>query len=243
MNGEALMGKAASPGQLARAVVLGLGLALSAAAYAAAVTEEFQIRGLVSPASPKALAAALEEQLAVKVVGFDLRDTASGWPVMRVEFEEGAVTRDDIAAVIDRTEDPTGRMFKVHAGPPVLSVAPLAEEMTAAGTLGDPPSAALELTSPVEATSESLARGLKLYVANCVKCHGADGGGTGPSTHGIDTDPRKLWVWGSAGDAADGYLFSVISDGRTDMPPWGLVLSENERWDLVNYIKSLPPPQ
>jgi len=243
MNKEAPMGKAASSGPLARAAILGLGIALGGAAYAAAVTEEFRIQGLVSPASPRALAAALEEQLAVKVVGFDLRDTASGWPVMRVEFEEGAVTRGDIATVIDRTEDPTGRMFKVHVGPPVLSAAPLAEETTAAGVLGDPPSAALELANPVEATSESRARGLELYVANCVKCHGADGDGTGPSTHGIDTDPRKLWVWSSAGDAADGYLYSIISDGRTDMPPWGLVLSENERWDLVNYIKSLPPPQ
>ena len=156
------MGKAASSGLLARAMVLGLGLALGGVSHAAAVTEEFQVEGLVSPASPKALAAALEEQLAVKVIGFDLRDTASGWPVMRVEFEEGAVTRDDIAAVIDRTEDPTGRMFKVHVGPPVLSVALLAEETAAAGALGDPPSAAPELANPVEAGSESLARGLDL---------------------------------------------------------------------------------
>ena len=237
------MGKAASSGLLARAMVLGLGLALGGVSHAAAVTEEFQVEGLVSPASPKALAAALEEQLAVKVVGFDLRDTASGWPVVRVEFEEGAVTRDDIAAVIDRTEDPTGRMFKVHVGPPVLNVALLAEETAAAGVLGDPPSAAPELANPVEAGSESLARGEDLYVKYCVRCHGGNGDGTGPSTHGIDTDPRKLWVWGSAGDAADGYLFSIISDGRTDMPPWGLLLSENERWDLVNYVKSLPPPQ
>ena len=237
------MGKAASSGRLARTTALGLWLALGGVSHAAAVTEEFQVEGLVSPASPKALAASLEEQLAVKVVGFNLRDTASGWPVVQVEFEEGAVTRDDIAAVINRTEDPTGRVFKVHVGPPVLSVALLAEETAAASVLGDPPSAAPELANPVEAGSESLARGQDLYVAMCVKCHGADGDGTGPSTHGIDTDPRKLWVWGSAGDAADGYLFSIISDGRTDMPPWGLVLSENERWDLVNYIKSLPPPQ
>lgn len=233
------MGNAASAGVLA----LGLWLAAGGIAHAAAVTEEFEIEGLVSPASPKALAAALEEQLAVKVVGFRIRDTESGWPVVRVEFEEGALTRAEIAAVIDRTEDPTGRTFKVHTGPPVLSVALLAEEAAADGMLGDPAIQPSELANPVAPTGESLARGEELYGWACAKCHGGDGDGTGPSVHGINADPRKLWVWSSAGDAADGYLFSIISDGRTDMPPWGLVLSENERWDLVNYVKTLEAPR
>ena len=233
------MVKAASTGLLA----LGLWFAAGGFAHAGVVTEEFTVEGLISPASPKALTAALEERLAVEVVGFRLRDTESGWPVVRVEFEDGAVTRDEIAAVIDGTEDPTGRMFKVHAGPPRLSVAMLAEETVADGVLGDPPSAAPELVNPVEATGESLARGRDLYGTKCAKCHGAGGDGTGPSVQGIDSDPRKLWVWGSTGDAADGYLFSTISDGRLDMPPWGLVLSENERWDLVNYIKTFEAPQ
>lgn len=237
------MGKAASGGGLLAGVAMGFWLATCGSAHAAAVTEAFEVQGLVSPASPKALAAALEEQLAVRVVGFDMRDTESGWPVVRVEFEEGAATRTDIAAVIDRTEDPTGRMFKVHSGPPMLNAALLPEETTADGVLGDPPSEAPGLVNPVEATSESLARGRALYGTSCAKCHGEGGNGTGPSTHGISADPRKLWVWGSAGDAADGYLFSIISDGRTDMPPWGLVFSESERWDLVNYIKTLKPPQ
>ena len=238
------MRKAASAGRLAPGLsALALWCAAGALSSAAAVTEEFQVEGLVSPASPKALAAALEDRLAVKVVGYQLRYTDSGWPVVRVEFEEGAVTRDEIAAVIDDTEDPTGRQFRVHTGPPVLSVALLAEETTADRALGDPASEAPALANPVEPTAESLARGKELYAGRCDKCHGADGNGTGPSTHGINADPRKLWVWNSAGDAADGYLFSIISDGRTDMPPWGLVLSETERWDLVNYIKTFKAPQ
>ena len=227
----------------ARAWGLALWIAAGGFAHAASVTEEFAVQGMISPASPRALTAALEEKLAVRVVGIRLRDTASGWPVVQVEFEEGELTRDDIAAVIDETEDPTGRMFKVHAGPPRLSVAMLAEETAAEGVLGDPASQSPQLVNPVEATGESLARGGELYGEVCAKCHGADGNGTGPSVHGIDADPRKLWVWGSAGDGADGYLFSIISDGRTDMPPWGLVLPENERWDLVNYIKTFKPPQ
>ena len=189
------MRKAASAGRPASGLLaLALWCAAGILSPAAAVTEEFPVQGLVSPASPKALAAALEERLAVKVVGYRLRDTMSGWPVVQVEFDEGAVSRDEIAAVIDDTEDPTGRKFRVHTGPPVLSVALLAEETTADGVLGDPASKAPALTNPVEADGESLARGEELYVGKCARCHGADGNGTGPSTHGINADPRKLWV-------------------------------------------------
>lgn len=225
------------------ALGLGLWLAAGGDTHAAAVAEEFEVEGMISPASPKALTAALEGELAVKVVGYRMRDTASGWPVVRVEFEEGALTRDEIAAVIDRTEDPTGRTFRVRTGPPMPRAAMLAEETAADRVLGDPASESPQLANPVEATGDSLARGEELYGRMCAKCHGGDGNGTGPSVHGIDADPRKLWVWSSAGDGADGYLFSIISNGRTDMPPWGLVLSENERWDLVNYVKTFEAPR
>ena len=50
-------------------LVLGIWLAAGGVSHAAAVAEEFQVEGLISPASPKALTAALEEQLAVEVVG------------------------------------------------------------------------------------------------------------------------------------------------------------------------------
>jgi len=206
------------------------------------VIEEFQLEGLISPASPKALTAALETQLAVKVLGYDMRDTHTGWPVVRVAFDEGSVDRAQIEAVIDTTEDPTGRKFKVHTGPPVLNVALLEEETEANGALGDAFVESPTLINPVEASSESLTRGKGLYDEKCTKCHGANGDGTGPSTHGISENPRKLWIWGSTGDATDGYLFAFITNGRTDMPPWELVLSETDRWDLVNYIKTLKPP-
>ena len=107
------MGKASSGGLLTLGAALGLWIAAGGIAQAAAVTEEFQVEGLISPASPKALTAALEEKLALRVVGYRLRDTASGWPVVQVEFEEGALRPGTISpAVIDETEDPTGRMFR-----------------------------------------------------------------------------------------------------------------------------------
>jgi mono/diheme cytochrome c family protein len=217
-------------------------VALTTEALAAKVIEEIEIEGMISPASPKALAAALEEQLAVKVVGFNFFATESGWPAVKVEYDSSAVTRDQIEKTINSTKDPTGSPFKVHKDIRKLHVALLDEEMKADSVFGEAQDVS-KATSPVPRSPESEGRGQKLFDAYCVKCHGMNGGGTGAAAHGIATDPRQLWVWHDADSSADGYLFSFISNGRTDMPPWGIILSENERWDLVNYIKSLAPPK
>jgi mono/diheme cytochrome c family protein len=50
-------------------------------------------------------------------------------------------------------------------------------------------------------------------------------------------------IWKGADASADGYLFWFITNGRTDMPAWGVVLSKKERWDLINYIKTLEAPK
>ena len=86
-------------------LVVGLfaALAITTVAYAAKVVEEIEIEGMVSPASPKALSAALEEQLAVNVLGYDFYGTANGWPIVKVEFDSGAVSKDQIEKVIDAT--------------------------------------------------------------------------------------------------------------------------------------------
>jgi len=211
-------------------------------AYAETVTEEFEIEGMVSPASPKALTAALEEKLDVKVAGYNFYNTDRGWPIIQVQFESGKTTRDQIAQVIAATSDPTGRKYKVHTGPPRIAADLLEEETKAAATLGAGGPQVSTLKNPIPASDESTQRGKKLYVQYCAKCHGLSGNGQGPSAHGIQTFPRELWVWHNADPASDSYLFSFITNGRTDMPPWGVILSENKRWDLVNYIKTIAPP-
>jgi Cytochrome c, mono- and diheme variants len=52
-----------------------------------------------------------------------------------------------------------------------------------------------------------------------------------------------LWAWYKADSAADSYLYWIIENGKSDMPPWGLILSEEERWDLINYVKTIKKPE
>lgn len=225
------------------AAVLTVALAATAGAYAAKVVEEIQIEGMVSPASPKALSAALEEQLAVKVLGYEFYGTDNGWPIIKVEYDSGAVSRDQVEKVIDSTEDPTGRPFRVHRDAKQIHLALLEEESKAEEVLGGASPDIPQVKNPVPADDASHGRGEKLYMQYCAKCHGMTGNGAGPSAHGFSTHPRELWAWHKADPSADPYLFWFITNGRTDMPPWGVILSENERWDLVNYIKTLEPPK
>jgi mono/diheme cytochrome c family protein len=212
-------------------------------AYAEPVIEEFEIEGMVSPASPKALTAALEEKLDVKVAGYNFYNTDRGWPIIQVQFESGKTTRAQIEQVIAATSDPTGRKYKIHAGPPRIAADLLEEEIKAAATLGPGGPQVGTLKNPIPTSAESTQRGKGLYVQYCAKCHGLSGNGQGPSAHGIQTFPRELWVWHNADPTSDSYLFWFITNGRTDMPPWGVILSENERWDLINYIKTIEPPK
>ena len=218
-------------------------LALAPAAHAAKVVEEIEIQGMVTPASPKALSAALEEQLAVKVLGYNFYATENGWPTVKVEYDSSAVSRDQIDKVINSTEDPTGTPFRVHKAEKQIHVALLEEETKADSMLGTESPELPKVTNPIPASPESHARGEELYVRYCSKCHGITGNGAGPSAHGFSTNPRQLWAWHGADASADPYLYWFITNGRTDMPPWGVILSENERWDLVNYIKTLEPPK
>jgi len=221
--------------------VLFVALGVATGVSADTVVEEIEIEGMVSPASPKALQAALEESLAVKVLGFDFYATDNGWPTVKVEYDSSAVSREQIEKVIDSTEDPTGTSYKVHRGAKI-HLALLEEETKADAIFADTPEVP-QVTNPVPASPESHARGEELYVKYCSKCHGMTGSGTGPSAHGFSTDPRQLWAWHNADASADPYLYWFITNGRSDMPPWGVILSENERWDLVNYIKTIEPPK
>lgn len=217
--------------------------AAATGAYAAKVVEEIEIEGMVTPASPKALTAALEEKLAVKVLGFNFYSTANGWPTVKIEYDSSAVSRDQIDMVINSTEDPTGRKYKVHQQQKQIHLALLEEETKADAKLGSEVPEIPQVANPIPASTESHARGEELYVKYCSKCHGMTGNGAGPSAHGFSTNPRQLWTWHDADSSADPYLFWFITNGRTDMPPWGVILSANERWDLVNYIKTLEPPK
>ncbi|HEX6128780.1 MAG TPA: cytochrome c, partial [Candidatus Limnocylindria bacterium] len=100
-----------------------------------------------------------------------------------------------------------------------------------------PPASAAQQANPVEATEVSISRGRVLYLANCSSCHGADGAGDGPIAPGMLPPPPALADRvREMSDGAIAYRIAVGSAG-TRMPTFAATLTENDRWDLVNFLR------
>src|SRR3984893_17536482 len=99
------------------------------------------------------------------------------------------------------------------------------------------PPTAVNRPNPVPVNANTLALGQKLYVGNCMTCHGQSGKGDGPGGAALEKKPADLGARIKAG-ATDGELFWKITEGRSPMISWKGSLSETQRWELVNYIKT-----
>lgn len=103
----------------------------------------------------------------------------------------------------------------------------------------DVPEEAAAVENPVSVSDKSVAAGEKIYAENCAVCHGENGKGDGPAAASLDKQPANLHE-GHVQGLSDGALFWIISHGRPDtpMPPWDNVLSETERWQVVNFLRT-----
>jgi copper transport protein len=103
---------------------------------------------------------------------------------------------------------------------------------------------AFSLTNPVAAGPASIAGGRALYEANCLACHGPTGAGDGPLGLALNPRPADLRAHAVPGVHPDGQLYLWISDGLagSSMPAFANTLSDEERWHLVNYLRSLAVP-
>lgn len=93
--------------------------------------------------------------------------------------------------------------------------------------------------NPVPFTVTSVQAGHSLYVANCAACHGVDARGGGPQAGTTAVRPPSL-VSGHLNSHPDGDIYYWITNGLPGgMPVWGAKLTDTERWDLVNYLRSI----
>ena len=97
--------------------------------------------------------------------------------------------------------------------------------------------AAVLLQNPIPATPESVVLGEYLFQINCLVCHGVDGRGDGPVGLLLATSPVDMHD-AYTQDQADGQWFFTITRGRVTMPYYRDALSVEERWHVINYIRS-----
>lgn len=93
-------------------------------------------------------------------------------------------------------------------------------------------------SEPIPSSSSSLQRGSLFYSETCIVCHGATGVGNG--TVGAFFNPKPVDLTGPvAQNLTDNALFVVITKGFGVMPSMAENLSPQDRWHVINYVRSL----
>ena len=98
--------------------------------------------------------------------------------------------------------------------------------------------------NPVATSPESIAKGKELYLTrdkgNCIFCHGEAGSGNEANLARLRRKPADLTNKERMAAMSDGELFWKISKGITGIMPAGeRRMNEEERWHVINYIRTL----
>ncbi len=101
----------------------------------------------------------------------------------------------------------------------------------------------LTLSSPRPSTAVPAGhpdRGRVVYDRHCLLCHGPTGRGDGSAALGLSPRPASL-VSAATSAKSDKELLHIIAEGKphTAMRPWKELLTEEERRDVLAYIRTL----
>ena len=101
------------------------------------------------------------------------------------------------------------------------------------------PAEALKAVNPVKPSAASVATGKKKYGYDCAMCHGADGDGKGDLAVDMKLKMNDYRDTATLKTVTDGEMFYVIKNGNGDMPSEADRLSDEDVWNLVNYMRTL----
>ena len=104
------------------------------------------------------------------------------------------------------------------------------------------PTRAAKKANPIASDAKSLELGKRLWERDCLSCHGARGLGDGPKAADLERKVASLAdpaVW----DQSDGALFWKLIEGKAPMPATKTLMSDDERWHVINYMRTLAPPE
>ncbi len=98
------------------------------------------------------------------------------------------------------------------------------------------------MTSPLPVTKENIAAGKALFEDNCASCHGKSGQGDGEAGKELNPRPADIThILGKPLDRDDFFMWTISEGGeklKTDMPAFKDVLSEKERWQVIQYLRN-----
>ena len=98
------------------------------------------------------------------------------------------------------------------------------------------------LIDPLPVTARVLERGRQQFDIHCAVCHDRLGTGKAWLDSTYEAQPTDLQS-STVRDAADGYLYWVISKGFASMPAYGADISPSDRWAIIRYVRALERSQ
>jgi mono/diheme cytochrome c family protein len=100
------------------------------------------------------------------------------------------------------------------------------------------PKDADNLKNSLAGNTSYMADAKALYIANCAPCHGDKGRGDGPAAAGLNPKPADHSSIAVQSES-DGALFWKMSEGRAPMPGYKKIFTDQQRWELINFIRTL----
>ena len=112
---------------------------------------------------------------------------------------------------------------------------------TAAGQNKDKwkaPESSKKLKSLVPSDNENLAAGKTLYAKHCKSCHGASGKGDGPKAAQLEKECGDF-TSAEFKSMTDGEIYWMTTEGKDPMPTYEKKMTDEERWQVVQYVRTL----
>jgi mono/diheme cytochrome c family protein len=100
------------------------------------------------------------------------------------------------------------------------------------------PARARNLKNPFPSTPETLASARTDYVNHCQSCHGANGDGRGERADRLSIAPADFGDAHAMKLRTEGEMFWIITEGHKPMPAFRGTLSDEQRWHLVDYVRT-----
>ena len=99
-------------------------------------------------------------------------------------------------------------------------------------------------TNPTPDSPETVRKGAAHFRHHCQICHGLDGQNTGVPFAGRMSPPVANLASSQVQKYKDGQLKWIIENGIrfSGMPGWKGIISDEEMWAMVRYIRNLPSP-
>jgi len=101
------------------------------------------------------------------------------------------------------------------------------------------PAAEKERKNPLGYSEANIAAAKRVYSEMCANCHGDAGKGDGSDAMMYDPPPEDLTDAAKMSKRTDGEIYYQITEGRKPMPSFKKKLTEEQRWQLVLFVRSL----